>query len=358
MALTFNEALRKNELDAEGAFITGKRHKAGIPPAIRKKMASLNEKFLFCYFGSDIEQQLRRPPAHVQVAFDEVFGSRKFEGPFSDGKENLRLVEHPILARWCIVQRVRDKENEEHLWQVVRIFSSADEEELDSEFIPSDYADIPILHHLAGLIGEHRTPDRRDFEAFEKFDRWKYGVDNIENMMIQREILADQQLESDWESFEHDFVSYHAHMIADEANQRAGSMQKTWLVQADYSERLRQDPRFYKIEQRKGYKIRQKRSKEEWREFVMELYQRDPEFRRQLLDEVGMDKRLARQLPFIEETDPIKAKFYKVPEGFLEQEAAVKDQQVELRRELKAQIHGDLERAKKIMHARMLQEIK
>lgn len=350
----YTEAVQQMELDQEDGFITGKRHKPGLAPRIRRQMQSLTEKMVFCWFPNEYAESLPEPPDHVKQAFEDVFGSRLYEGPYADDKPTLRLVFHPILGRWCVIQRARDASNSEDLWQVVKFFSTADDEDLPEDFIPKDYENIPILHHLAGKVGEYRLPDIRDFEALEKFDRWHHTATEIENMMIEREWALDRAMESDFEAFEHDFVSYHARMFMDEANQRAGSMQSTWMVMDDYSEKLRNDPRFYKIEHREGYKIRTKRTKQQWQRYVTRLYKTDPAFRKEINDLVGMDKKKFQAILGGQPEDPEKAGAYRVPEVIKPTES---EERQELVSALKDEIRKDLEQARKMAVARAKMQV-
>lgn len=336
--MSLRSATEKMELDGDEPFINGKRHRPGIGPSQRRAFAALNEKMLFHYLEHDIVESFHRAPDHVEAAFNDVFGGRVFEGPFGDGKANIRLVFHQILERWCVVQRCRDNENSDYLWQVIKVFSSADEEDLPEDYVPSDYRDLPALQHLCGMVGEYRMPHKGDFLALEKFDRWRYGVDQIDDMLIQREIEIERAMDSEWESFEHDFVSHHAHLYMDEANQRAGSMQKSWLVQFDYSERLRCNPKFYYIEERKGYKIRRKRTREEWAAYVREMYRYHPnsEIAKEVQAQAGMDRATLEQILHPE----LRPATFKLPECMNPAEE-LKD----LQNGLKAEIAADIKRA-------------
>ncbi len=219
------------------------------------------QKWMFLCVDPDTFGGLPEPPEHVRVAFREVFGSRDVV----NNTRVLKLRMHPILKRWCLWELGRLRDNSDYIWHCVWICGSL--ECPHENYVPSDYQHEPLLHHFAGIIGEYRLPTRDDFEMLDRFDRVKYGADAVENYQIEMENAVTRARESEFESFTHDFVHYHAHMYIDEANQRAGSMQKTWMTIENLSERFRCNPAFYVIEKRHGFKIRRKRTAQEWERF-------------------------------------------------------------------------------------------
>lgn len=226
------------------------------------------QKWMFLCVDPDTFGGLPEPPEHVKAAFTHVFGTREVV----NNTRMLKLRMHPILKRWCLWELGRLRDGSDHIWHCVWICGSL--ECPHENYVPSDYADQPLLHHFAGLIGEYRLPTKDDFEMLDRFDRVKYGADAVENYQIEMENAITLAKESEFEAFTHDFVSYHAWMYMSEANQRAGSMQKMYMTVENLSERFRCNPAFYVIEQRKGYKIRRKRTAEEWDRFKQWMVRR------------------------------------------------------------------------------------
>lgn len=245
----------------ESQFEKRFRSRPGLSVDQRRAVQDERMKWMFLCVDPDTFGGLPEPPEHVRVAFREVFGSRDVV----NNTRVLKLRMHPILKRWCLWELGRTRDNADHIWHCVWVCGSL--ECPHENYVPSDYSSEPLLHHFAGLVGEYRLPTRDDFEMLDRFDRVKYGADAVENYQIEMENAITRAQESEFEAFTHDFVHYHAHMLADEANQRAGSMQKTWMTMENLSERFRCNPAFYVVEQKKGFKIRRKRTKQEWDHF-------------------------------------------------------------------------------------------
>lgn len=219
------------------------------------------QKWMFLCVDPDTFGGLPEPPEHVRAAFTHVFGSREVV----NNTRYLKLRMHPILKRWCMWELGRRADNSDYVWHCIWICGSL--ECPHEDYIPSDYQSEPLLHHFAGLIGEYRLPTKDDFEMLDRFDRVKYGADAVENYQIEMENAVTNAKEAEFEAFTHDFVGYHAWMYMSEANQRAGSMQKMYMTMENLSERFRCNPAFYVVEKKEGYKIRRKRTADEWDRF-------------------------------------------------------------------------------------------
>lgn len=257
---------------------------------------------MFLSVDPDTFGGLPEPPDQVKHAFSYVFASREIE----NNTRKLKVRLHPILGRWCVWELGRTNDNKEHIWHCIWICGSLECPHPD--YVASDYADKPLLQHFAGLIGEYRLPTRADFETLDRFDRQKYGADAVENFQISQENAITNAKNSEFEAFTHDFIHHHDHMIIDEANQRAGSMQRSWMTVEDVRERFRSNPAFYVIERvplgdGKFYKSRRKRTHEEWlrfekwmaRELRNAYARKDPNVVAQVNEEVGMDKSAFRK---------------------------------------------------------------
>lgn len=280
----------------EGQYEKTFRSRPGLPANVRKATQPLAHQMMFCGVDPDVFGGMPEPPDHIKQQFSAVFGTREVVS----NVRRLKLRMHPILKRWCLWELGRFNDNTQDAWWCIWVCS---ENAPHADFIPSDYKEHPALQHFAGLIGEYRMPEMSDFEMLDRFDRVKYTATEIENFQIEQENAITNAKESEFESFTHDFVSYYAHLAFDEANQRAGSMQKTWMTMEDLSERFRCNPEFYIIEQKDGYKVRRKRTHAEWEQWkrdlaksALEAYKTaSREGRAAIEDTFGMDKAAFRK---------------------------------------------------------------
>lgn len=103
-------------------------------------------------------------PQHpVPVAIEAAFRSTWGDVVRDVGEENIRLVIHPILKRWCIFVR-QSVETREPYWYRVALF--CDEPKIGK--LPTDLQELDTDGHLqrfAGAIGDFIVPNERDFEA-------------------------------------------------------------------------------------------------------------------------------------------------------------------------------------------------
>ena len=205
------------------AFIDGKRSRAGMSPAERRERGLRIETMLFRFVDDD-KAGGQRPPDHVQSAFEDVFGRDRLT---ENGEERLKLFFHPVLKRWCMLERHYDPLAGENFWQVISRFQ---EEVPHDNYLPDDLKENKFVQQMEGLIGDYRLPNKRDFEEIERFDSKKYTPTDIENMVAQRELDQKAALDSDMESFDHDFVSYYGWQLQADANQRAGAMRQAHFI--------------------------------------------------------------------------------------------------------------------------------
>lgn len=125
-------------------------------------------------------------PVGIEAAFRATWGDVVRDV----GEENIRLVLHPILKRWCIFIR-QGVETREPYWYRVALF--CDEPKIGK--LPADLQELDTDGHLqryAGQIGDFIVPTERDFEALRNLaDQHRWPQRN--RMAMARKLMAEDE---------------------------------------------------------------------------------------------------------------------------------------------------------------------
>lgn len=178
----------------------------------------------YCYVDPDILASCEPAPIGIDAEMKEILGDQLKD---DDGSIRVKLRMHPHLKRWCMYERV--KKGGQQYWKVFSIFMH---EPVPGQ-MPSDYQNLEIstrqwYAHFTGMVGEFRLPNRQDFLELKRFDTRRHTTDEIEGLLRSREEQEEAGTESNWEDWQHDFLSYYFRLAMQEANQAAGSCQKPW----------------------------------------------------------------------------------------------------------------------------------
>lgn len=230
------------------------------PAYQRREKATYQERFLFCKVDGDILKG-DKPPAHIQAMFEEIVGKSRI---WRNGKEWMCVRFHPVLRRWCTYERRLDPKKGENIWQVIMVHMEAVPHK---SYLPPDILALPssdrqFVEHLAGWLGDYTLPDREDWEQMMLTCRGIFTPEQVEANLAAIELKKKRAHESDAESFDHDTVSYLNNAYIDAMNQEAGSGQRMRSVATID---VKSNPTVYRIEKRRGFTIRTKKTSEDAR---------------------------------------------------------------------------------------------
>lgn len=212
------------------------RRMPGIPAYVRKR------KHWEMYVGitDDLMQMCQEPDSGIRSLMRDIFSPEQLSV--------LTLRLHPLLKRWTLFQLVR-KDNNQRLWQPVCIFH----EKPQDGVLPQDLQrSDKLLHHLTGLMGEWRMPDRADFEFIERCDFQKYGWSAVEEFLNTFEESEEREKQRVFEDRMDDFLDYHFWIAMRDAQAHYSQPWSTRVVN------LKSDPGRYKIVDMGGWKLRER----------------------------------------------------------------------------------------------------
>lgn len=184
----------------------------------------------------DVIKNSPSAPDHVLSAMKEVFGDRA---------EKLVLAIHPLFKRWALWEKCNYKG--QRYYSPVSVFHTG----ARPGYMPVDLQGRG-LDHLTGVIGDHRMPHKEDFVIIEKFDVKKYGPDAINEMLDKQEQDA---LESAQKDFDNDTYAFFLDNFWLAMRDEQDHYSKPWSTR---SVDVKENPKKWKITQKKGYKIRER----------------------------------------------------------------------------------------------------
>ncbi len=232
-------------------------------PGVRKKLRMIRNGEAYGYIDPDELSSLGEPPPQIQAALEDVLGDWAKD---DNGAERIKVRVHPHFHRWCLYEReYRPELGGQELWRCFYIFMG----DPVKGKLPSDMDGDLYKYHFTGRIGEYVEPDRSHFEMIERFNRHKYGVDAVNE---HAGALQDKELaEAEREETERTeaFLDDNWFLVADEANQKAGSgqyMRDSHCRNYGYKSNVER----WRRVQKEGYVVIEKKSKEEYDKEVRE----------------------------------------------------------------------------------------
>lgn len=215
---------------------------AGFYHGMKRMRRKLLRSELFRGFDPDTLAHRGPPPPGLQAAFDRVYSKLRYARGAS---AKLKLAWHPLFPHLGIAQEL-----EPGKWEFVTIFQEPTVKEQLPPCMHSPRWSRASVRHLAGLIGEVRMPELKDFEIILDLFYGENTADQVEAKLQIPENEKEQEDERVIQAYERDVLDYFFNMIHDEAN---GNTKQRSLLTIP----LPQEQRNVDI-QRNGYKLRAK----------------------------------------------------------------------------------------------------
>lgn len=149
-------------------------------------------------------------PPGLQEAFDRAFSKLQYA---AGAVAKLKLAWHPLFPHLGIAQEL-----EPGRWEFVTIFQDAPVKEKLPACMLSPRWSRRSVRHLAGLIGEVRMPEARDFEIILDVLYLENTADQVEAKLAEPEVTSELENERVIQGYERDTLGYFFNMINDEAN--------------------------------------------------------------------------------------------------------------------------------------------
>lgn len=230
------------------------RESPGMGPHRRRMtVRDTLERFVFQHIPEWRILEGPKPPSDIAAAFEDVFGKDRIYEVGSRTRLHMALWFHPLLKRWTIVERTKVPGNGGDGFFNVKFW--ADENPLSDDYVPQDYRGTR-MEYLAGRVGDYAAPTKQDFIDFERFDKLKYGPDQVEALHAKLDAEEQAKKDAPIDDWEYDFVDYYANSVIDMVN--GGHMRVTATV--PYKENRE---RYDIVDHPGGFRVRTKRKAED-----------------------------------------------------------------------------------------------